>query len=140
VAAKRRGRGDARPPQAGEPEVLLDVECVAGRLYLVLANDGPATAFDVAVAFARPLVGVGGDVVISDLRIFQRLPLLRAGKEIRVFLDARGELARSRTGKRIEARVTYRDRTGQPLGETFKHDLRVWEDSGKVGGGADGGG
>lgn len=133
MASKQKARETVRPPRPGEPEVLLDVEFADERLYLVLANVGAATAFDVSVTFQRPLRGVGGEVVVSDLRIFRHLPLLRPGKEIRVFLDTRAELfSRKRESRRIHARVIYRSRTERWLGEVFEHDLRVWQDWGAV--------
>ena len=120
------------PPGPGDPEVLLDVECVEERLYLVLANVGPATAFRVRVDFQRPLVGVGGEVVVSDQRIFRMLPMLRPGKEIRLFIDARDALLKRRQAKVIVATVVYHSRTKRWLGERFRHDLRMWDDWGAV--------
>jgi hypothetical protein len=52
-----------------------------------LVNVGPATAFKITVDFHEPLLGAGGDVDVAGFQIFRRLPLLRAGKEIRVFVD-----------------------------------------------------
>ena len=120
------------PPCPGDPEVLLDVECVAEQLYLVLVNQGPATAFHVRVEFRRPLVGVGGEVVVSDMRIFKMLPMLRPGQEIRVFLDTRRELLQRRQSKVVHARVTYHSRDRRWIGERFRHDLRMWSDWGEV--------
>ncbi len=133
MATKTKPRVTVRPPRAGEPEVLLDVEFADERLTLVLANVGPATAFDVHVEFVRPVRGVGGEVVVSELALFKHLPLLRSGKEVRVFLDTRPALfARKRESRRIRARVVYRSRTERWLGETFTHDLRIWEHWGEV--------
>ena len=129
---KQRDRRKAVAPGPGDPEVLLDVECARGCLYLVLVNVGPVTAFEVAVDFHEPLLGAGGDVDVAGFRIFRRLPLLRAGKEIRVFLDlARDFLARRQT-KLVKARVRYETRDGKYLGESFVHDLGIWRDFGEV--------
>jgi hypothetical protein len=122
----------ATPPRPGEPEVLLDVECVDERLYLVLVNVGPATAFQVRVAFRRPLIGVGGEVVVSDQRVFRLLPMLRPAQEIRVFIDTRSALLKRRQAKIVQATVTYRARGGRRLSEVFRHDLRMWDDWGAV--------
>jgi hypothetical protein len=134
-ARRKRGdrpRGKLRPPGPGDPEVLLDVELVDGCFYLVLANDGSATAFDVAVDFARPLPGVGGAVDVAALRVFQGLPVLRSGREIRAFVDVARDLLARRQAKIVTARVTYRSRSGRRLGETFRHDLRIWQNWGEV--------
>jgi hypothetical protein len=123
----RKGR---RPelPGPGDPEVLLDVEHAHGCLYLVLVNVGPATAFDVRVNFAKPLLGAGGAVDVAALEVFRKLPLLRAGKEIRVFVDVARDLLGRRGAKQVRAQVTYRSRERGRLGETFVHDLRMWRD------------
>ena len=71
------------PPGPGDPEVLLDVEHDRGCLFLVLANVGPATAFDVRVTFDKPLLGAGGAVDIGPSRSFASCRFLRPGKEIR---------------------------------------------------------
>lgn len=121
-----------RAPKSGEPEVLLDVELANERFYLVLANVGPAVAFDVSVEFQKPLLGVGGDVVVSEMRLFRHLPMLRPGAELRVFVDTRRELLARRQGKIVVARVVYRSRTERWLGESFRHDLRIWADWGEA--------
>ncbi|HOX26211.1 MAG TPA: hypothetical protein PLL30_08385 [Candidatus Krumholzibacteria bacterium] len=126
----------ARPPSrllepgAGDPEVLLDVEYERGCLYLVLANVGWVTAFDVRVEFRQPLRGAGGDVDIAALAVFRKLPLLRSGKEIRVFVDVARDLLARRGPKLVRAEVSYRGRDRKRLGETFTHDLRIWRDWG----------
>ncbi len=123
---------DPRPPGPGDPEVLLDVELENERFYLVLANIGQAVAFDVSVAFKKPLLGVGGDVVVSDMQVFRHLPMLRPGRELRIFVDTRRELLSRRQGKIVVARVVYRSRTERWLGESFRHDLRIWADWGEA--------
>ena len=121
-----------RPPGPSDPEVLLDVELVDEKLYLVLVNAGPVTAFDVVVEFQKPLFGVGGEVVISEMKLFRHLPMLRPGKELRVFIDTRRELLARRQGKIVTARLVYRSRTERWLGEVFRHDLRSWSDWGEA--------
>ena len=119
-------------PGPGDPEVLLDVVCEQGLLYLVLANDGQATAFEVSVTFKHPLRGVGGEVDITAGRLFRRLPLLRAGHEVRVFVDTSRELQARRQRKIVQATVHFRDRRGRRFQETVRHDLRIWADFGEI--------
>ncbi len=128
---KRDGRKTV-PPGPGDPEVLLDVECAQGCLYLVLVNVGPVTAFKITVDFHEPLLGAGGDVDVAGFQIFRRLPLLRAGKEIRVFVDLARDLLARRQTKLVKARVRYETRDGKYLGEFFAHDLGIWRDLGEV--------
>jgi hypothetical protein len=128
----KRTAGDDRPPSAGAAEVLLDVELTDGSLWLVLANPSDQTAFDVSVTFQAPLMGVGGDRDITQMRIFRRLPLLRPRREIRIFVDVARSLFARRQPTRLEARVSWRSRAGERFAQTFKHDLAVWEDFGEV--------
>lgn len=119
-------------PGPGDPEVLLDVTCEDGCLYLVLANDGAATAFGVTVTFKRPVMGAGGEVEVSAAGVWRRLPLLRQGREIRVFLDTARELFARRERRIVMANVEYGDRKGQRFREAFRHDLRIWQDFGEI--------
>lgn len=128
MAKPHRPAARPTPPGPGDPEVLLDVEFDRGCLFLVLANVGPATAFDVQVTFDKPLLGAGGSVDVTALGVFGGLPILRSGKEIRVFVDVARELLSRRGGKRVRAQVAYRTRARTPLGEVFVHDLRTWRD------------
>jgi hypothetical protein len=128
VATAKKRTAAPEPPGPDDPEVLLDVENVRGCLFLVLANDGATTAFDVRVSFAKPLLGAGGAVDVAELAIFRQLPLLRAGQEVRVFLDVARDLLGRRGAKQVRAEVTYRSRAHKHLGEVFTHDLRMWRD------------
>jgi hypothetical protein len=128
MAKKREPTGRTAPPGAGDPEVLLDIEYDRGCLFLVLANVGPATAFDVRVTFEKPLLGAGGCVDVTALGAFGLTPILRPGKEIRVFVDVARELLGRRGSKQVRAHVTYQTRARTRLGEVFAHDLRIWRD------------
>lgn len=133
---ERRRRSPPHAPRPADvgasPHVLLDVEYRQGLLYLVLANDGSAPARNVRVRFARALRGVGGERDIAALQIWKGLPLLRANKEVRVFLDAAPLLFRRRQPTRFAATVSYADREGREVSEVFRHDLGVWRDFGEI--------
>ena len=73
-------------------------------------------------------MGVGGDRDITAMRVFRMLPMLRARREIRVFVDVARSFFARRQPTSVEARVSWRSRTGQRYSETFAHDLAVWED------------
>jgi hypothetical protein len=129
--AKRAARDD-RPPSGGRAEVLLDVELTDGALWLVLANPSDHPAFDVSVAFQGPLMGVGGDRDITEMRVFRMLPLLRPRREIRIFVDVARQFFARRPPTRLHARVSWHSRTGERFSQAFKHDLAVWEDFGEI--------
>jgi hypothetical protein len=128
----RKAVSEDRPPPAGTAEVLLDVELTDGSLWLVLANPSDQTAFEVSVAFRGPLMGVGGDRDIAQMRVFRMLPLLRPRREIRIFIDVARNLFARRQPTGIEARVSWRSRAGERFSQAFKHDLAVWEDFGEI--------
>lgn len=126
-----------KPPRPGlpdgkGPDVLLDVDYEDGRIFLVLKNIGGEPAFDVEVRFSSALRGVGGERVVSEARVFQRLRMLRPDKELRVFLDLAHLLFRRRKQNRFRAQVRYRDRRKRPFAETFRHDLDVYRDWGDI--------
>lgn len=115
------------------PDVILDVDCEQGLLFLVLRNIGDDLACRVSVKFSPDLVGLGGESVVSDAAIFRRLAYLPPGKSIRVFLDA-APLFFGRPHKdSFRARVQYRSRSGKDFAEAFTHDLGVYRDLPEIG-------
>jgi hypothetical protein len=68
--------------------VVFDLDYEDGRLFFVLTNTGSEPALEVDVEFDRPLRGLGGTREFADLPVFSCLPVLRPGKEIRLFFDA----------------------------------------------------
>lgn len=110
------------------PEVVLDIDYKNGLLFLVLENIGSQPAFDVQVKFSRPLKGLSGRKIISEMRLFRGIALLRPHKEIRIFLDLAHERFRGRQSKLISARIAYRDRERRNYTEVFRHDLSIYND------------
>jgi hypothetical protein len=127
----RRNPGSAKGRVAAHkrrPDVILDVDCEQGLLFLVLRNIGDDLACHVSVQFSPDLVGLGGERVVSDAAVFQRLAYLAPGKSIRVFLDvAPLFFGRSREDS-FRARVRYRSRSADTFAETFTHNLDVYRD------------
>jgi len=137
----RSGRDATAPasPSAGSARraahVVLDVEVEDARAHLVLANCGDAVATDVRVTFSRPLVGVGGRVVLSELPLFSQLGVLRPGILLRVFWDAAPALLAGRESQPFEATVTWTEAGSARRVRrraTYRHDpaiFRVWPTS-----------
>jgi hypothetical protein len=115
--------------------VVLDLELEDGRAQLVLANCGDAVATDVRVTFSRPLTGLGGSVVLSELPLFARLGVLRPGNTLRVFWDATPALLAGREAEPFEATVRWTEPgAARPVQRraTYRHDpgiYRVWPSS-----------
>lgn len=113
--------------------MVLDVELEDGALWLVLANDSQWPAFDVTAEFEAPLLGVGGEVDVADLEVFGGLPLLRPGRELRVFVDVALRFFAREEPTSIRARVSWESRQGERFAQEFHHDLAVWKDFGESG-------
>lgn len=131
-SGREEGAEKASLPGDGDPVVLLDTELDDGKLWLVLANPGERTAFEVKVDFAGALKGPGGEEDLTRKKVFRGLPLLRPGREIRIFVDVARQLFARDQDTAFQARVSWRSRAGKPFGQTFRHDLAIWEDLGEV--------
>jgi hypothetical protein len=125
TAGGARSRSDAR---AHRPDVILDVDCESGLLFLVLRNIGDDLACRVSVKFSPHLVGLGGGRIVSDAAVFRRLAYLPPQKSIRVFLDTAQLLFARGTENSFRAHVQYRNRRGEEFSDTFTHDLDVYRD------------
>jgi hypothetical protein len=126
--APRAAAGSRDSARGRRPDVILDVDCEQGALFLVLRNIGDDLACRVSVKFSPDLVGLGGERVVSDATIFRRLAYLSPGKSIRVFLDAAPLYFGRPHEASFRARVQYRNRSGKNFAETFTHDLDVYRD------------
>ena len=106
------------------PEIVLDVEIRDGAILVVLANTGTSTGFEPRVEFDVPLNGVDG-IVVSDLRLWSELPMLRPGQQVEALLDVHG--ARGVAPQQFSATVTFRDGHGERRQRTYTHDLTVYD-------------
>jgi len=111
------------------PWVILDTECERGEVFLLLMNVGVEPAYDVHTQFDRELAGLDREHPVSKRKIFQKMPLMRPGREIAVFYQAARLLfSENKEPLRFRATVTYRDVQGQAYREVFEHDLEVYRD------------
>jgi hypothetical protein len=107
------------------PEVVLDVELRSGAFVLVLANTGTSTAFEPRVSFATKLIGLHGELVVSDLPVWTSLAMLRPGCQVDVLLDAQSA-RRAPEDRRFTVRVTYRDGADRGIERAYTHDLDAY--------------
>jgi hypothetical protein len=112
-------------PHPVGPEVVLDVERRSGAFVLVLANTGTSTAFEPRVRFASKLIGLQGELVVSDLPIWTGLAMLRPGSQVDVLLDAQ-TARRAPEDRRFTVTVAYRDGGGRGVERVFTHDLDAY--------------
>jgi len=122
------GRTPERITKTGNPDVILDVILRDRVLYLALVNrrDHPATK--VRVSFKRKLMGLGGDVDIAALPLWQKLDYLAPGRMIEVPVD-RAEVffARDR-GTPLAVTIAYTDPEGARFQAAITHDLEAYRD------------
>ncbi len=124
-------RGEMKPDSDADdrpsPYVIVDVDYVNGAFVLVMRNVGERPAFQPRVGFSRKLVGVGGDVIVSELPIWSQLGLLAPGNSVRVFLDSAALVFRRKGSKRFRATVTYEDDAGLAHKRSYDHDLEAFQ-------------
>jgi hypothetical protein len=118
-------KSDRSEPQPVGPEVVLDVELRSGAFVLVLANTGTSTAFEPRVSFATKLIGLQGELVVSELPIWTSLAMLRPSCQVDVLLDAQAA-RRDPEDRRFTVTVTYRDGSGRGVERAFTHDLEAY--------------
>jgi hypothetical protein len=104
---------------------VLDVDYIDGVFELVLVNLGPDIAHDVHVEFSHPLVGLGGQLDIRELNLWNRLRTLRPGKEIRVFLDSATNVFRRGKRNSFTATVTWASGATKQKA-AYRHDLESY--------------
>lgn len=112
-------------PTSG-PVVVLDLDYTDGVFELVLVNTGEEPAIDIGVKFSRKLTGLGGSRVISDLPLWNRLTMLRPGKEIRVFFDTANNVFRPGTQRKFTAKIAWQNYDGRPFQASYTHDFEAY--------------
>lgn len=116
-----------------DPDVILDVVFEAGLLFLAVRNIGARPVRRVAVAFDRPLIGLGGDREISALPLFKNIEFLAPGREIRTLLDTTASYFARQQPDRIKAVISYGDAQGRRRRAVIEHDLGIYRDIGYTG-------
>jgi hypothetical protein len=110
------------------PEVVLDVIFEDGLLFLAVSNIGDAPALAVSCRFEGKLRGLGGTEEVSKLPLFERIPFLGPGREIRTLLDSSAAyFARGETTA-ISVTTTYGDASGRSYETAVEHDLAIYRD------------
>ena len=110
-------------PTSRRPEVVLDVEIRGGSVVLVLENTGTAAAYRPRVRFEPEVLGLGGELAVSKLRIWTSLAVLRPGRPVEVLLGTVAD-----TDQRFTAQIDYADVDGRAYEVALGHDLRVYHE------------
>lgn len=115
-----------------QPDIIVDFVFDAGMLFIVVRNIGAGAATKVSIAFNQPLVGVGGDKVISRLSLFKKIEFLPPQKEITAFLDTSASYFARKQPTKVSARVRFRDEAGRTYSREIHHDLEIYREIGYV--------
>lgn len=121
-----RNRSELRT-DAGTPEVILDFDYQDGLLFIVVENIGSEPAYGVSVKFDKKITGVGGEKVISSLKVFQVLEFLPPAKKIRVFVDSLESYVARGEPLIVQATIVYRDQENKSYSNRIKHDISAYE-------------
>ena len=111
-----------------EPNVILDVRFERGLLFMSIKNIGDEPAFGVSVEFDKPIRGVAGRRIISELPLFKKIEFLAPAKEIETFVDTSGAYFARGEPRRLTAKISYRDSLGEHHRNTITHNLQIYED------------
>lgn len=114
------------------PDVILDVIHEEGVLFLALRNIGAGPAEQVSVTFTPDLHALRGTVALSELALFQDLPFLAPGSEIRALLDVGPAYFAREAPARFTAAVRFQNELGTTFRRTSTHDLAVYRELGFV--------
>lgn len=102
------------PTQGSDlPDVILDFRFEQGLFYIALVNISAVPAYRVSVRFEKTFRGLGGECVVSSLRLFRRVEFLAPQKRIETLLDSSRAYFQRREPTLIKARVTFRDAQGK---------------------------
>ncbi len=121
-----RDRSELRT-DVGTPEVILDLDYQDGLLFIVVENIGSEPAYGVSVKFDKRITEVGGEKVISSLKVFQALEFLPPAKKIRVFVDSLESYIARGEPLVVQATIGYRDKENKSYSNMIKHDISAYE-------------
>ena len=118
--ASPRASGDSRP------DVIVDFLYDDGMLQVAIENIGERPAVDVSVAFDPPFRGLGGEIDLSSMPLFQRLPFLAPRRRIATLLDSSAAYFARGEPTKIAVTIRYADRSGARYEEVIRHDLDIY--------------
>ena len=118
--ASPRASGDSRP------DVIVDFLYDDGMLQVAIENIGERPAVEVSVAFDPPFRGLGGDLDVPSLPLFQHLPFLAPRRRIATLLDSSAAYFARGEPTKIAVTIRYADRSGARYEEVIRHDLDIY--------------
>ncbi len=110
------------------PDVIVDFVFEEGLLYVAVQNIGTEPALGVKVSFDHPFRGLGGAELMPALGLFRNIVFLAPGRAIRTLVDSSAAYYARGEPERIQATITYSDRSGGEFSSTIAHDLSIYRD------------
>ncbi len=114
------------------PEVIVDFNCSAGLLFVLLKNIGTRSAYNVRTVFDQPLRGLGGQKCISELQLFRSVEFIPPGKEFSQFVDPIAAWFQQGHPSRYSITIHYDDGEGDDFEEHITHNLEIYKDLGTI--------
>ena len=111
------------------PDVIVDFERDDEELFVTVENIGRGPAHHVSTTFEPALRGARGSVEISELALFEHIPFLAPGKEIRTLLDTTTAYFNRDDPTQVTATVQFENDEGERFRRSITHDLRVYKGS-----------
>ena len=110
------------------PDVIVDFVFEEGLLYVAVQNIGAEPALGVKVSFDQPFRGLGGAELMPALGLFRNIMFLAPGRAIRTLVDSSAAYFARGEPERIQAAITYSDRSGGKFSSEIVHDLSIYRD------------
>jgi hypothetical protein len=114
------------------PDVIVDFVFENGLFHISVINIGDAPAFTVNVSFNRPLKGLGGKKVVSDMALFQNIEFMPPQKRISTFLDTAASYFKQQLPTDFITTIKFNDRDGKRYQNVMKHNINIYRDIGYV--------
>lgn len=114
------------------PEVIVDIIFEDGLFFIAVKNISDRPALRVSVRFEPQFSGVGGQVDVSALPLFENIEFLAPHKSIRTFLDVSTAYFERGEPTKISAHIFYYDQDDRQYQDTINHDLTIYQDIGYV--------
>lgn len=112
--------------------MIVDFIFEEGLFYIAIKNIGEQPALRVSVRFEPQFSGVGGQVEVSALPLFENIEFLAPCKSIRTFLDVSAAYFDRGEPTKISAHIFYYDREDKQYQDTIHHDLTIYQDIGYI--------
>lgn len=115
-------------PASAVPKLLIDFYVEGLSLFLEYRNYSPDILTGAKVTFSPKLVGHAGQKVLSELPLFQYIPLLVPGKRFVLYVDELQRFFARYENPRFRIHLQFQNEQGQRFQRSIIHDLTIYKD------------